>query len=331
MHLHPRLRALRSDDAPQRHAQTAAFRATAAWRAQLDVVAVMDDLAAFATSRDMAECPALAALFEPDDPAAIRLAEGFVAHVCDLLREEPLAHVPLRHFTDGTVSTLLLGRAGRASLMLTALDGAAFAQRPAPLSLAFTANETWEHMLDGGAEAELVELRTGGQSASANAVSFNRRAISILPGRVIVRDGSRQSLLLGQVEGRLVSLKLIRRKPGNVPLREYDLASGKLVHQAAGCARDSRHELMVTLLGRMGRTDAAPLLAEMAQEISTTAALRWEALRECLGLDTIAGFRALGTVARSAADPLAAAGGALRAQLLEAHPQLVGVDPCPVS
>jgi hypothetical protein len=331
MHLHPRLRALRSDDAPQRHAQTAAFRATAAWRAQLDVAVVMDDLAAFATSRDMAECPALAALFDAGDPAAGRLAAGFVAQTSALLRQEPLAHVPLRHFVDGTVSTLLLGSAGSASLLLSALDGAAFSRLPPPVSLSFTANETWEHMLEGDAEAELVELRTGGQPASANPVSIHRRAITIRPGRVIGRDGSRQALLLRRVEGRLVSLKLIRRKPGNTPSREYDLASGRLVHQAAGCARDSRHELMVTLLGRMGRADAAPVLAEMAQDIAAAPALRWEALRECLGLDTIAGFRALCTVARSAADPLAAAAGALRAQLLEAHPQLAGVDPCPLS
>jgi hypothetical protein len=59
--------------------------------------------------------------------------------------------------------------------------------------------------------------------------------------------------------------------------------------------------------------------------------LRWQALRECLALDTAHGFRALAAVARTAGDSLAATAGALRAQLVEAHPQLLALedDRCP--
>ena len=77
----------------------------------------------------------------------------------------------------------------------------------------------------------------------------------------------------------------------------------------------------MALLGRMGRTDAAPQLAGIACEPGS-AALRWQALRECLSLDTATGFDALSEVARRADDELAAAAGALRSQLVEAYPQL---------
>jgi hypothetical protein len=57
--------------------------------------------------------------------------------------------------------------------------------------------------------------------------------------------------------------------------------------------------------------------------------LRWQALRECLALDTLAGFRALTAVATACDDPLAGAAGALRAQLVETYPQLGRIQPCP--
>ena len=70
------------------------------------------------------------------------------------------------------------------------------------------------------------------------------------------------------------------------------------------------------------------MLASMAQE-EGGAGLRWQSLRECLGLDSAEGFRTLCGIARDAADPLFVPAGALRKQLLETHPQLAEVDLCP--
>ena len=92
--------------------------------------------------------------------------------------------------------------------------------------------------------------------------------------------------------------------------------------------RESRFELAAALLGRMGRSDAAPLLAAMAEEHGGQS-LRWQSLKECLGLDSGAGFAALDRIAAQAGDPLAGPATALRAQLLERYPQLAGAVPCP--
>jgi hypothetical protein len=103
-----------------------------------------------------------------------------------------------------------------------------------------------------------------------------------------------------------------------------------VVHRASGDLAASRSEMMLTVLGRMGHAAAAPEMASLAREPGEPS-LRWQALRECLALDTTAGFAALLAIARAADDPLCAAAGALRAQLVETHPQLLALedDPCP--
>jgi hypothetical protein len=123
----------------------------------------------------------------------------------------------------------------------------------------------------------------------------------------------------------LVSLRLQRRRPQGHVAYEYDLADGRLLHRAAGGMQDSRHALMVNLLGRMGRRDAVPALAALAGETPASDDLRWQALRETLGLDTAQGFRLLCALAARDDDALAPAARALRGQLLEQHPMLAEI------
>jgi hypothetical protein len=129
--------------------------------------------------------------------------------------------------------------------------------------------------------------------------------------------------LLG-VESCLVTLRLQRRPRHGGVAFEYDIESGTLLHRAAGVMRESRHALMINLLGRMGRKDAAPVLADIAQE-EAASDLRWQALREGLGLDTATGFAALAKVAARPDDALAKPAAALKAQLLELYPALVEI------
>ncbi len=317
MNIHPDLRALRSDDAPQRHAQQALHRAMAAWRARPEFAALVDDLARLATGEPLDRCPALAALFADGGSGGQSLVSGFISHSAQALGDAPLAHVPMRHFTDGCTSTLLLARSGQVTLTLIALDGNELRNRPAPQNISFGPNETWELVLAGRAVADLIACEPSGPRSAR----LDRRALALAPGTVLQRDGQREARLVRSIEGTLVSLRLQRRRANAGPTREYNLESGALVHQAAGNPRDSRLELMLALLGRMQRKDAAPLMAALAQG-DASAALRWQALRECLALDTQTGFTALSAIAGATGDALAGPAGALRAQLVEAHPQL---------
>ena len=324
MNIHPTLRALREDDAPLRDAQEAMARSIARWRERSEVAGVLAQLETFAAGAPMDECPALAALFQESDCAARELAFGFVAETVAALDKMPLGHVALRHFTDGVLSTLLLARLGNVTLTLVAVDGERQREKPAPVTVDFGPSEIWGRVLSGTARAELVE-RT---SCDEKQAALDRRILPLRPGAVVFRDAERHALLLREVEGCLVSLRLQRRRPMAGATREYRLDDGRHVHQAAGNPRDSRLELMMALLGRMERTDAVPLLAELARE-DGSAALRWQAVRECLALDTLTGFRTLCAIAASPRDALAPAAGTLRSRLVETYPQLAEIDPSP--
>ncbi len=326
MKVRPEIQALQRDDSAQREAQDALSRTVDGWRSLPEVAQALAEMNDFAIHGSNADCPALASLFEAGNPAGERLVEELVRGVCRALELSPLGHVTLRHFTDGTVSTLQLARSGNATLTLVALDGPGLAARPEPVTADFPQAEVWERFLAGAARAERIERRFTGEDTAL----LNRRWIDLAPGSIMTRDASREMLMVRSVVGSLVSLRLMRRRPDAGPTPEYRLSDGKLVRQAAGNPQDSRMELMMAVLGRMQRKDAAPELAAIATGQGSSA-LRWQALRECLSLDTYEGFCALTEIARSVTDDLARAAGALRSQLIEAHPQLAEVDACRAS
>lgn len=311
------LQALRSNDAPQRQAQAELCSAVDAWRASPRYQAIEADLVNFAGGTAPAKLPALSGLFSPDSPAARNLVDRLIATLAGQLEDRPLGQVPLRSSTDGTLSTLVLASAGKAALVVQAVDGQALARRSAGVTISFAPGETWEHVLSGSAEAELVRIA----GPLPGGAALERTPCVLSPGQINFRDSTCESLQLRRVRATLVTLKLQRRLAEGATSREYRLDDGSLVHQAAASAHESRLELAATLLGRMGRTDAAPLLVAMAEERGGRS-LRWQALRECLALDTAQGFAALCRIAARSDDPLAEPAGALRAHLLETYPQL---------
>ncbi len=318
------LQTLLSDPAGIGRAQDRHQDALAAWRAEPVVAAVFDSFTAFAGGAALSSLPPLAALFAADRVAATGLTGSLVRQFCAALREAPLGQVPLRHSNEHAYAAMLIARAGTASLSLVAFDGAALARAEPPPSVAFASGEEWDVVVAGHGAGRLIERRDTGLAI---------HPFKLSPGTALGRDGECEALLIdraGTATGEtLVLLRLQRRSAGLIPSREYELASGQLIHQADPNPRESRHAVAATLLGRMGRADAAPLLAEVACEGDRSEGLRWQALRECLGLDSAAGFRALDAVARDPLDPLALPAGALRAQLLERYPALAENARCP--
>jgi hypothetical protein len=317
------LQALRSDDAPQRQAQAELGHAVEAWRVNPRCRLIEAELANYAGGSALAQLPILTGLFSPDSPAARTLVDELIAMLAGQLGDRPLGQVPLRSSTDGTLSTLILASAGKAALVVQAVDGQALARRSAGATISFVPGETWEHVLSGSAEADLVRI-TATRPGGAILASV---PCALFPGQINHRDGASESLQLRSVRATLVTLKLQRRLVAGATSREYRRDDGTLVHQAAGSARESRLELAAALLGRMGRKDAAPLLVAMAEEQGGRS-LRWQALRECLALDTAQGFAVLCRIAARSGDPLAEPAGALRAHLLETYPQLQELAEC---
>lgn len=316
--------ALRADDTPQRQIQQRLVDQAAVWRQSGAAAQLEAELPRLASGHALEELSALRALFTPGDPTAANLVREMTDWLLGELGSAPLGQVPLRHQCDRALATLVLARCHGANLALQAIDGAGLALKQAAQSVTFAANESWEHVLSGSAAVELV--RTIGHRPGG--MELERTDVTLCTGSIMHRRGRQVAQIFKRVPGVMVLLKLQRPDASHEPSREYALDDGRLLHQAAASPRDSRLELAVALLGRMGRTDAVPLLASMAEE-SGTPHLRWQALRESLALDSGAGFAALSAIARRSDDPLAAPAGALRAQLLEDYPQLAKVPVCP--
>ncbi len=308
MRIDPEIAAMRRDPSRQRRVQAAMIAAARGWHAAPQMAAIDADLARFAGGVPLEACPALAALFAPGDAGG-----AFCAELCrwmsEMLAREPWGQPALRHGFDGTTATLLLARVGRAHLILQTREPGSWDYD----SAAFSDSIRYETVLAGSAEAKRVRL--------CGKAPPTREPFALDPGTRLALDLSDEALQIERVERRLVSLRLQRFAAQPRPTREYALDSGTLCQQAAGDMRTSRQEMALALLGRMGRAEAAPEMAALACEPGDPS-LRWQALRECLALDSKTGFATLCAVAREADDTLAAPAGALRAQLIEAHPEL---------
>jgi hypothetical protein len=324
MLIRPELAALRVDDRPQREAQARLVAGRQAWERDGRGATIQAELAMLASGASLDDLPLLAALFTPGDPAARIVVDEVTGWLLAELAAQPLGQVPFRHHYDGMVATLLLARSGGATLTLQAIDGLALARRPKPVSVSLAPVDTWDHVLAGLGTGEVVTF-DGFDGSRARLV---REPVVVEAGSVSHRSGGSSVRLLHRVEGCLVTLRLQRRSGADRVTREYRLSDGELLHQAAASPRDSRLELTAALLGRMGRGDAAPHLAAMAAEDGSPH-LRWQALRECLALDTALGLAALGAVARQTNDPLAGPASALRNQLIEQYPELSDAVSCP--
>ena len=318
MRIDPAIAALRRDRALQRRAQSDMVAACDAWRTTAATGQVLAELERYGEGASLAQCAALRALFT-DAESAPRLVAALNRAFCDALAREPLGHPPFRHGYDRGASTLLLARHGRAQLVLHACE-------PGVRSfdvVSFSDGERREAVLAGKARARIVRARESSARFALQPVAFE-------PGLRLALDLREEALQVLAIERRLVSLRLHRFASMPAPTREYSLSSGAFLRQSAGEIRASRQEAMLALLGRMRCADAVPVMAAIAREPGD-ASLRWQALRECLALDTAAGFAALSELAAARSDALAAPAAALRAQLLEAHPELAGlaIVPCP--
>ena len=320
MRIDPAIAAMRREPALQRRAQAAMIAAGGEWRREPAVAAMLGELDRFGAGEPLEACPALDAAFT-GRRAAGELAAALCRRFASMLEHEPFGHPPFRHGFNGQVSTLLLARAGRAQLILHAREPGRWDYASAGYSDALR----YEAVLAGAAHARVTRVHAG-----PGAAAFSTGSLELVPGARLALDLSCEALQVLQIERRLVSLRLHRFDAAPRPSREYSLTDGALLHQSAGDMQASRYEMMIALLGRMERREAAPEIAALAREPGDDS-LRWQALREGLALDTAAGFRALTAVAQAAGDPLAGPAGALRAQLAEAHPELLALedDSCP--
>lgn len=322
MHAGMALQALRGDETAQRQAQAAMERLVATWRASEMTRVIERELAEYGHGKALCDCPSLEALVS-DAGLAGKLIAPLVQAVLGFLDGHPVTHVPFRHrYADG-LATVQLAEVRSAALVLLAYDETSGDAQPETVS--FSDVERHELVLAGAADLRIAELM---------AEQGHRAAIDCEPRRVVAGEtmvfGANESRIIERVHGRMVVLRLARSPLEPDPSRAFRLADGELIHRASGDRLESQLEMAIALLRCMERSDAAPLVCELTREGSDH--FRWQALRECLALDTSQGFSALGRIAGDPADPLATHAASLRSSLIETYPQLTQLEPretCP--
>lgn len=320
MQVHPDIAALRGNHAPQRAAHADFNRARLDWMEEPGAKAMLDELKDYGAGAPLTDCPTLEDVFLAQGEAE-RLIGALSHRYCATMAEHPFGNPPFRSGYDGMSTSILLARSGRAQLLLQARE-------PGEVETAghvFSDATRFDAVLAGEGEARLVRLT----QVRDGCASFSEEPLSLRPGHRLALDLDSEALEIDRVSCRLVALRLLRLADEPRPGREYCTTSGRLRYQSAATIASSRQETIIALLGRMGRTDATPAIVQLALEDGDVS-LRWQAVREALALDSAAGFRLLGDLARRAGDPLAHEAGALRAQLLETYPELAQLenDPC---
>ena len=314
MRIDPAIAALTAEPAPL----FGAGEAVRGWSENPAVVPLLAELDSYGSGAGLEDCRGLARLVEPGESAR-EFARSATAAAARHLRGAPLALWPWRHFSNGVLHSATLAAAGRASLSLALIDGTVWtaARDPAAPDLAaYQPGMLHAVVVVGEASGRIVR----NASVDPARARIEPTAIALHPGTAFSLDGEREALALDAVGSLLLTLRLYRRPDGEVPARQFDIASGALVHQAAGEQGDSRAELTMALLRAMERSDAAPTIAALARSGAPPA--RWQALRECLALDSGVGFAALVEVAGQANDPLSAPARKLAETLAAQHPAL---------
>lgn len=309
----PRIAGLRADDGMQQVMRQAATRAVRRCRSDEAVRSVLAALDRYAAGDGLADCPALADALA-SERAARAFLRPYIAQLSALQRRFPLVELSMRHQSARGYHSLELAGRGQVTLGLAVHECAPEAGRCDVA--AFPDAERHELVIGGKAEVELLEIR----SENGSHARIGRTAKRVASGARMILAGHRQARILRHVHRPLVMLRLVRTAARPLPTRQFAISTGKLLHRAHGDRSESRQELMFALLGRMRRADAAPALAQAT--LAGSPHLRWQALRECLALDSALGLVALERMAADRADPLFGPASSLRAQLAAAYPQL---------
>lgn len=221
-----------------------------------------------------------------------------------LLAADPFARPPLRMVGGSDGGGLVL--ADRGAIRLTLQLRPFTPNGTAPGTAVFVPGRAAIHILDcGGAELRVHSVtvsaveEAGGFTAKDAARCVTQPPRPLGTGETLILDTARESFTLHGAGRDILYLELTVQPPSRLPIRAYDITSGRLTHISASRRDSSFRQMALTLLRQLGRTDAAPLF--VAETASEDFAARWTAMRELVALDPAAALPHL--AATAAADP----------------------------
>lgn len=306
----PAIARLRREGAPQPQVDAA----LAAWRARPEVAAVLKDLSAYGAGAPLADGCELSRLLA-DHAAALRFAGGLIDLLMEALRAEPLAQLPLGFSAKPGLARIRLAQSSRASLSLAVFARSAGVR---PASVLFEDGEAHELVLAGAGEAASYRIGTDGLSHAA---------VACAPGTRITRKVASEARQIVAVTQPLLVLQLAREAATPAPSREVALPGGRLLQTISACKRTSQQMMALGVLGALAHHPAMTVIEQLARDPAAQRDLRWEALRQVLGMDTARGYALLAQLAAPRGDALAEPAARLQRDLLAAYPELAALEP----
>lgn len=236
-----------------------------------------------------------------------RWLRGRLAQALDLLAADGFARPPLRPVGGGAFGGLLLAEAGPVRLTLLVRPVEAGGGDEAPLALFAPGRVRLRILGTGGAAVRFHHVavtaaeEAGGFTAAAASPCITGAPRPLVIGETLSLDTGHEAISLTGGSGDVLMLEMAIQPPSPLPVRAYDVASGRLIHVSASRRDSSFRGMALALLGALGRTDAAPLFA--AEAASEDFAARWHAMRELVALDPAAAYPHLAHMAASDAHP----------------------------
>lgn len=323
MKVHPTIAALRGCPASRRRPSSleqpdvvpenaAALKAAReAWLDRPVTRAVADALQRYGAGQHLEACRALHSLVH-DHRCAQTFVGSLLERLLPVLRERPLAEAPFRFKVSQGLATLQIMESDGATLSLSAYEPLASAD--APQTALFSDREVHEIVLNG--EARGVSHIWQGEGRLTSAQHRWKKGDRI---ELCAQSEARQIL---KVERSLLLLQLTREPKRPAPTRLISLETGKTLRTASGDKSASQAVMALGVLGALEHSAALDVIERTALNRAEDQDVRWEALRQALGLSSACGLALLQKLEERVDDPLTNPAAALKSQLLAAQSEL---------
>ncbi len=259
-------------------------------------------MAAVAADPPAAALAALAPWLADTGWLARRLTEAAA-----LLAADPFASPPLRPVGGGDgAGGLILAERGCFRMTL-GLHGFERCRETAAVVRFVPGRAAIRFLATGGASIRRHRValsaaeEAGAFTAATASPCRSEPARPLAAGEYLDLDTARESFTLADATGDILFLELVAQPPAPLPVRAYDVASGRLVHLSSAQRDASFRQMGLALLRAFGRRDAAPLFA--AETEAGDFAARWAAMRELIALDPAAALPPLARMAASDPHP----------------------------
>jgi len=224
-----------------------------------------------------------------------------------------LGEAPFRFRVSHGLATLQLLTSKGATLSLAVYEPLGGGSNPSETAL-FCDRAVDEIVIAGQAKARHHAIMAEGMVKSDT--------IELRPGDTLGLRPLIEMREIVDVERSLVILQLTREPDRPRPTRKVDLQTGAILRIASGDKSASQSVMALSVLGAMKSYGALDVMERTALNAEENLEVRWEAVRQTLGLGAVRGVAVLQNLAKRADDPLRQPAVNLLKQVLTAQPDL---------